>query len=287
MKLTNYMLAGKIPSNLCAITYGASLCAWNKKEGGIRPIAVGNTFRRLTAKLACASVRPESSKKLAPRQVGFGVSGGCEAYVHATRTFIKKHKHSKAVVLKIDFRNAFNEIHRAQFLNEIKEPSGDIPISLAMLLYVIVPVLWWNIILSQNGAQQGDPCGTLHFCLAIQSVVSALISEFVVFYLDDGAVAGNPDTVLRDFVQIIESCKKIGLEINPAKCELYFCSQVDTDVVQLYTKNSPGIIIVNDLTLLGALITFHSFDLVLKKKFEELKLFFNRLTELDNFHIVY
>lgn len=118
--LCNFMLAGKIPSKLCAIMYGASLCALNKEQGGIRPIAVGNTFRRLTAKMACASVRSEMSSKLAPRQVGFGVRGGCEAAAHATRTFIKKNRKRAVVILKIDFRNAFNELDRDKFLEEMK-----------------------------------------------------------------------------------------------------------------------------------------------------------------------
>lgn len=114
------MLLGKIQSRLTEIIYGASLCALNKELGGIRPIAVGNTFRRLTAKLACDSVRSEMSPKFAPRQVGFGIRGSCEAAAHATRTFIKKNSHRKVVVLKIDFRNAFNEVDRDKFLCEMR-----------------------------------------------------------------------------------------------------------------------------------------------------------------------
>lgn len=35
-----------------------------KKSGGIHPIAVGNTLRRLTAKIACSRVRDDVSNDL-------------------------------------------------------------------------------------------------------------------------------------------------------------------------------------------------------------------------------
>lgn len=118
--LSNFMLSGKVPSELCSILYGASSCALLKEEGGIRPIAVGNTFRRLTAKLACSAVRANMASRFAPKQNGFGTKGGCEATGHATRTFIKKYRNKKKLVLKIDFANAFNEIDRGNFLNEVR-----------------------------------------------------------------------------------------------------------------------------------------------------------------------
>ena len=56
--------------------FGASLTALNKKGGGVRPIAVGYTLRRLVAKLAGRMVVGEMANLLAPRQLGYGVLGG-------------------------------------------------------------------------------------------------------------------------------------------------------------------------------------------------------------------
>ena len=67
---------------------GASLCALKKKGGGIRPIAVGNTLRRLVAKAAVRSIRMEAATMLQPNQLGFGVPQGCEAAAHAARVYI-------------------------------------------------------------------------------------------------------------------------------------------------------------------------------------------------------
>jgi hypothetical protein len=54
-KLCNFLLSGQLPSEICHLLYGASLCALHKKDGRIRPIAIGNCLRRLTSKLACLS----------------------------------------------------------------------------------------------------------------------------------------------------------------------------------------------------------------------------------------
>jgi hypothetical protein len=53
-KLCNFILSGQLPSEICHLLYGASLCAFHKKDGGIRPIALGNCLRRLTSKLTCS-----------------------------------------------------------------------------------------------------------------------------------------------------------------------------------------------------------------------------------------
>ncbi|KAM3957665.1 hemolin [Aphomia sociella] len=88
-KLCNIMLSGKVPLSILPYIYGARLCAFNKKDGGVRPIAIGCTFRRLTSKLACRRIAPPLSSKLQPLQLGFGSRGGCEAVVHSVRNFLK------------------------------------------------------------------------------------------------------------------------------------------------------------------------------------------------------
>ena len=49
-QFSNLCLAGRVPVEIQPVFCGASLCALNKKDGGIRPIAVGSTLRRLIAK---------------------------------------------------------------------------------------------------------------------------------------------------------------------------------------------------------------------------------------------
>ena len=43
----NLVLDRCVPQEIRSIFFGASLCALRKKDGGVRPIAIGNTLRRL------------------------------------------------------------------------------------------------------------------------------------------------------------------------------------------------------------------------------------------------
>ena len=51
----NYILRGELPAFILPLFYGARLIALNKKDGGVRPIAVGNTLRRLATEVGMAS----------------------------------------------------------------------------------------------------------------------------------------------------------------------------------------------------------------------------------------
>ena len=108
--LVNAVLAGDVAEAVRPVFVGASLTAFNKKGGGIRPIAVGNTLRRLSAKCATRSVC-NFSEVFAPAQLGFGVRGGAEAAAHAGRSFART-AGTGDVLLKLDFKNAFNSMRR-------------------------------------------------------------------------------------------------------------------------------------------------------------------------------
>ena len=57
-----------------------------KKGGGVRPIAAGDTTRRLVAKVCCKQVQEQARTTLQPFQFGVGTPGGAEAIVHSVRT---------------------------------------------------------------------------------------------------------------------------------------------------------------------------------------------------------
>ena len=109
------LLDGRTPTSVRPFFFGANLTALQKKQGGVRPIAVGCTLRRLSAKVAGAKVAEEMGELLAPQQLGYGVKKGVEAAVHATRLYLRTLGPRKAI-LKLDFRNAFNSIRRDKVL---------------------------------------------------------------------------------------------------------------------------------------------------------------------------
>jgi hypothetical protein len=117
---TNIVLDGRVPAVIKPFFCGASLFALSKKDGGIRPIAVGCTLRRLVAKIAVNHVNAEAATILAPHQLGVGVKLATEAAAHASRTYINNLASGQAV-LKLDFNNAFNSLHRDIMLTAVKK----------------------------------------------------------------------------------------------------------------------------------------------------------------------
>ena len=116
------------------------------------------------------------------------------------------------------------------------------------------------------GCQQGDPCGPLVFCLAIHSIIESVNSDLNAWYLDDGTLGGHKDLILENFKKIIDKCVFIGLEINPSKCEIHFCNDVNLDTWEEFNKISPGIRIVQEsLELLGAPLTLPACEKLLSK----------------------
>ena len=57
------------------------------------------------------------------------------------------------------------------------------------------------------------------------------LSGFNVWYLDDAALGGSPDVVLRDVRRLVTALGAIGFEVNSAKCELTVLSHADVDPV--------------------------------------------------------
>ena len=89
MDFTNMMLSGNHLQPIREVIFGGRLIALKKKDGDIRPIAIGYTLRRLAAKCVDSHVITARGNELTPIQVGVGVSGGAEAAVHAVRRFVE------------------------------------------------------------------------------------------------------------------------------------------------------------------------------------------------------
>ena len=86
------VLESRVQEEMCPLFYGASLTALDKICGGVHPIAVGCTLRHLVAKTAASGVIVDMSTLLSPRQLGYGVRGGAETAIHATRKFLQNLK---------------------------------------------------------------------------------------------------------------------------------------------------------------------------------------------------
>ena len=60
-----------------------------------------------------------NSRSAGSHQLGYGIEAGVEAAIHASRVYLAHLPSNKALV-KVDFQNAFNSIHRDKLLEAVK-----------------------------------------------------------------------------------------------------------------------------------------------------------------------
>ena len=116
--------------------------------------------------------------------------------------------------MKLDFKNAFNSVRRDKMLTAVRDL---VPMLFPFIhsVYSSPSLLFWGdkIIQSSEGVQQGDPLGSLLFCLSIHHVVCHLKSELCIGYIDDLDVQHDVDLV---------ECEagELGLVLNHKKSEI-------------------------------------------------------------------
>ena len=273
---TNLVLSGRIPDLVRPAFFGASLTALNKKDGGVRPIAVGCTLRRLVAKTASMAVMERMGSMLAPLQLGYGTALGAEAATHSARLYLQDLP-PENVLLKLDFRNAFNSVRRDKVLEAAKLHTPEIfPYVFSCYSAPTTLYLPTTSLESAEGVQQGDPLGPLLFCLVIHPLILRLHSEFKVFYLDDGTLGGNEDEVLQDLLSIEQESSDLGLQLNHRKTELICNAPAGHEILQ----TAPDLCTVRptDAMLLGSPIgQSPSVDSAICAKVNSLKVMGSRL----------
>ena len=94
-----------------------------KKDDGVRPIAIGDTLRRLVAKfLSAHETSVAVSRELQPLQMGVGARGACESLAIGLQEVLN-HPPSPApwVAVAVDISNAFNTLSRRAILEGVRE----------------------------------------------------------------------------------------------------------------------------------------------------------------------
>ena len=167
------ILAGRCPSDVAPVFFGGRLLALNKKSGGVRPMAVGFTLRRLASK--CANAFGVNHLKGFPRphQRGVDTPGGCEAAIHSACRYLEALP-ADHVMVKLDFTNAFNSLHRHDMLISVLSRVPEL-YAYCVSAYSHPSTLFYGsyVISSEEGRQQGDPLGPLLFCNTIQPLLFA------------------------------------------------------------------------------------------------------------------
>ena len=290
--LLTTMLRGGVSPEVCPLLYGASLTALRKPDSGIRPIAVGNVLRRLAGKIVSHRVMEEMGTLVRPAQLGYGTRGGCEAAVHATRAFLEEEEETQ-VLLKMDFRNAFNTIHRDAMLHAVRTHLPDY-FRFVWQMYRLPTQLSFGeyVLHSAAGVQQGDPLAPLLFCLVTREVTRTMTSPLNVWYLDDGTVGGSLEEVERDLRRVMEMGESVGLELNQAKCEAFVYGGEETSraaAIDRIRATAPTISLPSrvELCLLGSPVLPEGIANALEVKINNIRLLTSRLEELQAHHALF
>ena len=119
--LLNRLLNADVPDHARILLSSSHHTALRKKDGGIRPIAVGNGFRHLASKVGYATVTPSLARQLSPTQIGVGIQGACEAAVPSIHRYVIDHiasgqSHQNRLIDKFDLKNALSTVRRDHLL---------------------------------------------------------------------------------------------------------------------------------------------------------------------------
>jgi len=121
LTLVTTVSAGRLHPLAAPYLCAARLIPLKKKDGGVRPIAVGDTLRRLTAKWLLATSQGRSAT-LAPLQTAFAKGGPCEVVEMGVQALADTLQGSTGwLLLQVDLKNAFNYIHRPAILNALEQ----------------------------------------------------------------------------------------------------------------------------------------------------------------------
>jgi hypothetical protein len=175
---------------------------------------------------------------------------GAETIIHMVESVLEFEP--TYVVVKVDFKNAFNSIFRAKLLDAIKRRVPGMH-TWAAKNHVGKTFLWHKCtaaeqvecdsIFSEEGVQQGEVCGPTNFCLVLQDLIvetNALLQSmgggFLWGYMDDLTLLAPMHVVESIWPEFVRSAAQIGLVVNMSKCVLYTRNIIPAGVV----VNMPG-----------------------------------------------
>ena len=162
---------GYLPLGLAPVLCASSLIPLNKKDEGIRPIAVGDTLRRTIGKILLNNpVIRKEVQSLQPRQCGVGVSSACELVGMTMQGMVNNlDPQGDWVVLQVDVKNAFNTLSRDAILVGCHEKCPSLFNWINFCYRQESPLVCQGqwLCTSQKGAHQGDSCGPSGFALGL------------------------------------------------------------------------------------------------------------------------
>jgi hypothetical protein len=176
-KIIQSMIDGKVPIVLAPLIAGGPLIPLLKKDGGIRPITIGEILKRITSKIALRKTVKKFQALTEGIQLGVGIKNGIEAVIHCLNNAIRSEFiNDDDLAILVDFSNAFNLIDRQPIIDTVQAHLPEIS-KWVQFLYCSASYLFLpggKIILCCTGVQQGDPLSMALFCMAAHPLLFKL-----------------------------------------------------------------------------------------------------------------
>ena len=222
-----------VPQEIFRAFQKAHMTALAKKDGGVRGIATGTSFRRLVAKSMARHFAKEVESVCAPFQFALSTRAGTDCVGHAVRAMTDAH--STSTVLSLDGIGAYDHVFRSAMLSKLhSEPRlhGLLPFVRAM--YSDPSRYSWrdaagtqHVILQCEGGEQGDPLMPLLFSLAIHDALAetkdALENgEELLAFLDDIYAISEPGRTRAVYNKLAEKlATKAGIHLHTGKTRVW------------------------------------------------------------------
>lgn len=172
--------SGDVPCSILPLLSSSRLIALPKSGSDVRPVAIGEVFCRLTAKVICHQKSSEFCSYFSPVQHGIATPGGAELLTHHIQYLLERNPSWS--VLKTDVKNAFNSVSRQNVLQEIAHEFPDVYPHVKQF-YEEPSSLIYNTgkgvirMLSSQEVHQRDPLGPALFCHYTANFVKSVIHK--------------------------------------------------------------------------------------------------------------
>ncbi|KAL0222939.1 hypothetical protein P9112_002329 [Eukaryota sp. TZLM1-RC] len=145
---------------------------------------------------------------------------------------VQRHVVENNFIFNLDFKNAFNSVKRKAIFEVIKSDFPELTSSFYQFYGKESDSVFNSFgVKSSSGVKQGDPLGSLLFCLAIHTTLDIIEQKYpsikIVAYINDITLIGSFDLLELVAQEIADSYKNIGLYLNASKCLLIGSSAQD------------------------------------------------------------
>ena len=222
------------PSVISLITAAVSVAIPKPGGSGVRPLAIPESLYKLASLIGLNSIQPAMPLLFPSIQYGCGIKGGVEIALHRAQLAVETGG-SDVVVLRTDFKNAFNIRHRRIIAARLfSSPSTSTIWRFFALAYggtegsamgVYQRGKLIHHFLNNEGVKQGDPLAAFLFALSMQPVYEECVRGIegveAVAIADDFTLIGPAKKVVVALERLIALCDEDdGLILNLLKCEV-------------------------------------------------------------------